>query len=110
MGGNGSPTENISLSLFVDNFIKPLLSQAPSFIHDTSDFLRKLEAVKNQIPSTALIGTFDVFSLYTNIPHDEGVLACFEALAEINHTIPPTDDLKVLMYWWPQSPDVPCTN
>ena len=74
VSGNGSPTENISL--FVDNFIKPLVSQAPSYIHDTLDFLRKLEAIKNQIPSTAIIGTFDVSSLYTNIPHDEGVSAC----------------------------------
>ena len=94
--GNGSPTENISL--FVDNFIKPLVSQAPSYIHDTPDFLRKLEAVKNKIPSTAIIGTFDVSSLYTHIPHDEGVLVCCEALAESNHTSPPIDDLKALMY------------
>ena len=88
--------ENISL-FFVDNFIKPLVSQAPSYIHDTPDFLRKLEAFKNQIPSTAIIGTFDVSSLYTNIPHD-GVLTCCEALAESNHTSPPIDDLKALMY------------
>ena len=96
VSGNGSPTENISL--FVDYFIKPLVSQAPSYIHDTPDFLRKLEAIKNQIPSTAIIGTFDVSSLYTNIPHDEGVLACCEALAESGHISPPIDDLKALMY------------
>ena len=87
------------LSLFVDNFIKLLVSQAPSYIHDTPDFLRKLEAIKNQIPSTAIIGTFDVSTLYTNIPHDEGVLACCEALAESNHTSPPTDDLIALLYY-----------
>ena len=37
-------------------------------------------------------------SLYTNIPHDEGVSACCEALAESGHTSPPIDDLKALMY------------
>ena len=91
MSGNGSPKENISL--LVDNLIKPLASQAPSYIHNTPDFLRKLEAIKNQIPSTAIIGTFDVSSLYTNIPHDEGVSACCRALAESGHTSPPIDDL-----------------
>ena len=37
-------------------------------------------------------------SLYTNIPHDESVSACCEALAERGHTSPPIDDLKALMY------------
>ncbi|PIK58362.1 hypothetical protein BSL78_04750 [Apostichopus japonicus] len=69
ISGNGSPTEKISL--FVDHFIKPLVPQINSYIHDTPDFLRKLEDIKNQIPSTAIIGTFDVTSLYTNIPHAE---------------------------------------
>ncbi|XP_072041826.1 uncharacterized protein [Amphiura filiformis] len=55
VSGNGSPTENISL--YVDHFIKPLVSQTPSYIHDTPDFLRKLEAIKDQIPSTAIIDT-----------------------------------------------------
>ncbi|XP_041453720.1 uncharacterized protein LOC121406912 [Lytechinus variegatus] len=69
LSGNGSPTENISL--FVDYHIKPLVSRAPSYIHDTPDFLRKLNDIKDQIPETAIIGTLDVSSLYTNIPHDE---------------------------------------
>ena len=95
VSGNGSPTENISL--YVDHFIKPLVPQAPSYIHDTPDFLRKLEAIKDQIPSTAIIGTFDVSSLYTNIPFDEGISATCEALSRNGHTNPPIADLKSLM-------------
>ncbi len=53
VSGNGSPTENISM--YVDHFIKPLVPQAASYIHDTPDFLRKLEAIKHQIPSTAMM-------------------------------------------------------
>ncbi|XP_072026492.1 uncharacterized protein [Amphiura filiformis] len=97
VSGNGSPTENISL--YVDNFIKPLVSQTLSYmyIHDTPDFLRKLEAIKDQIPSTAIIGTCDVSSLYTNIPFSEGISATCEALSRSGHTSPPIDDLKTLM-------------
>ena len=85
------------ISMYVDHFIKPLVPQAASYIHDTPDFLRKLEAIKHQIPSTAIIGTFDVSSLYTNIPFDEGISATCEALARSGHTSPPIDDLKTLM-------------
>ena len=87
LSGNGSPTENISL--YVDHYIKPLVSLAPSYIHDTPDFLRKLNSIKDQIPETAIIGTFDVSSLYTNTPHAEGIPASCEALARSGHSNPP---------------------
>ncbi|PIK54128.1 hypothetical protein BSL78_08969 [Apostichopus japonicus] len=66
-----------------------------SYIHDTPDFLRKLEDIKNQIPSTAIIGTFDVTSLYTNIPHAEGIAATCAALSKKVHPCPPISDIKV---------------
>ncbi|XP_071830742.1 uncharacterized protein [Apostichopus japonicus] len=91
---NGSPTEKISL--FVDHFITPLVPQINSYIHDTP-FLRKLEDINNQIPSTAIIGTFDVTSLYTNIPHAEGITATCAALSMKAHPYPPISDIKVLM-------------
>ena len=95
VSGNGSPTERISL--FIDSFLKPLVSKVPSYIHDTPDFLRRLEGIKSQIPNTAIIGTFDVSSLYTNIPHDEGVRACSVALSKAGHTTPPISDIANLM-------------
>ncbi|XP_041472561.1 uncharacterized protein LOC121421826 [Lytechinus variegatus] len=95
LSGNGSPTENISL--FVDYHIKPLVSRAPSYIHDTPEFLRKLNDIKDQIPETAIIGTLDVSSLYTNIPHDEGIQASCEALTASGHSSPPISDIKSLM-------------
>ncbi|XP_041461177.1 uncharacterized protein LOC121412433 [Lytechinus variegatus] len=95
LSGNGSPTEHISL--FVDYHIKPLVSRAPSYIHDTPDFLRKLNDIKDQIPETAIIGTLDVSSLHTNIPHDEGIQASCEALAASGHSSPPISDIKSLM-------------
>ena len=65
--------------------------------HDTLDFLRKLEGINGQIPNTAIIGTFDVSSLYTNIPHKEGIHTCSAALAKAEHTSPPLSDMASLM-------------
>ncbi len=78
--------------MYVDHFIKPLVPQAASYIHDTPDFL-----IKHQITRTTIIGTFDVSSLCTNIPFNEGISATCDALAKSGHTSPPIYDLKTLM-------------
>ena len=43
-----------------------------SFIKDTTHFLNKLEHLE-QLPQNAFLVTLDVSSLYTNIPHNEGI-------------------------------------
>ena len=52
--------------------LKPLCQRVPRFIRDDMDFL-------NYIPDTVqpdtLIVSFDVTSLYTNIPHNLGIEA-----------------------------------
>ncbi|XP_038075657.1 uncharacterized protein LOC119743326 [Patiria miniata] len=53
--------------------------------------------IQNQVPNTAIIGTFDVSSLYTNIPQDEGIAACSSALAKSSHDSPPISDIVSLM-------------
>ena len=85
ISGNGSPTEHISL--FVDSFLKPLVPRISSYIHDTPDFLRRILGIQHQVPSTAIIGTFDVSSLYTNIPHDEGIDACSKDFTPITDIV-----------------------
>ena len=55
VSSNGHSTERISQ--FVDYNLKPLVHKTASFIKDTTHFLNKL----------------DVSSLYTNIPHNEGI-------------------------------------
>ena len=91
ISGNGSPTEHISL--FVDSFLKPLVPQISSYIHDTPDFLCRILGIQHQVPSTAIIGTLDVSSLYTNNTHDEGIDACAKDLAESGHTSHPLQTL-----------------
>ena len=42
---------------------------------DTTHFLNKLDQL-GHLPSNAILVTLDVSSLYTNIPHNEGIDAC----------------------------------
>ena len=65
ISGCNSPTSN--LSTYIDFYLKPIVKQLPSYMQDTKHFLRTLR-------------TFDVKSLYTNIPHYEGITFCSTAL------------------------------
>ena len=70
---NNHPTERISQ--FIDYHLKPIVCTVSSYVKDTTDFLNKL-AKFNRLPDNAILGTLDVTSLYTNIPHSEGIAAC----------------------------------
>ena len=72
VSGNGSVTEIIFS--FVDYFLKDLVPSLDSYIQDTTDFLRKLDAL-GPLPDNSVIFTLDVTSLYTNIPHTDGLAA-----------------------------------
>ena len=61
--------------MFVDHHIKQLANKHPSFLQDTPDFLRNIKGIndKGKLPKNSILVTVDVSSLYTNIPHVEGV-------------------------------------
>ncbi|KAL9972935.1 hypothetical protein ACROYT_G019335 [Oculina patagonica] len=77
VSSNSHPTERISH--FVDYHLKPLVQNTDSFIKDTTHFLNKLKQL-GRLPQNALLVTLDVSSLYTNIPHNEGINACRQFL------------------------------
>ena len=77
VSGSGGPTEKISQ--FVDHFIGPLVPLSQSYIRDSTHMINILQHQK-PIPNM-LLCTLDITSLYTNIPHHEGVLAIKELLA-----------------------------
>ena len=62
----------------VEFHLQQIGKNVPSYVRDTTDFLQKLDKIKNT-PNNTLLVTFDVKSLYTNIPNAEGIKAGKEA-------------------------------
>ena len=85
-----APTKKISM--FVDHHLRPHVEQLPSYLRDTTHFLTRIQGLDTPPPGTLLV-TLDVKSLYTNIPHADGIEACREALDTRTHLQPPTEDL-----------------
>ena len=63
-----SYTENISG--FIDQILQPHVKNLGSYVKDTTYFLRKLQNVPC-VPKKAFLA-----SLYSNIPHNDGIKAC----------------------------------
>ncbi|XP_078584852.1 uncharacterized protein LOC144867010 [Branchiostoma floridae x Branchiostoma japonicum] len=85
LSANDCATERISA--FADFHLRPLVTRLPSYIRDTTDFLRRLNKL-GKVPPNATLVTLDVSSLYTNIPTDEGIQACREALQKSPADVP----------------------
>uniref|UniRef100_K7G6Y6 Reverse transcriptase domain-containing protein n=1 Tax=Pelodiscus sinensis TaxID=13735 RepID=K7G6Y6_PELSI len=77
---SGIGTLTTGLSSYVDTLLKPFVTNTPSYLRDTTDFLRKLQNIDN-LPNNTILATMDVEALYTNIPHEDGLQA-------IRNTIP----------------------
>ena len=90
VSSNSHPTERISD--FVDYHLQPLVSKLPSYVKDTNDFLNKLTLINN-LPNNTLLVTLDVSSLYTNIPHNDGIYACYHYLNTRSHKTIPSNTL-----------------
>ena len=78
INGIGSITEN--LSVYVDHHLKTLVPRIPSYIKDTNHILNLLLVL--ELTSGDLLVTIDVYSLYTNIPNNEGISATNRSLEE----------------------------
>ena len=85
VSGCDGPTDH--LSAYVTHFIQPLASNLPSHIKDTKHFLNLIEKLP-PLPPNALLVTADVTSLYTNIPHEEGIAAVIHFMEEYKHLLP----------------------
>ena len=94
VSSNSHLTERISQ--FVDYHINPLVSTLNSHIKDTTDFLNKLSNLGN-LPNNAILVTLDVSSLYSNIPHNQGIDACRHFLDTHPNKHIPTETLCDLL-------------
>lgn len=70
VAGPASPTHRISK--FIDILLRPFLPHIESYLKDNTDFLQKLPRI---VAEETILVTFDVVSLYSNIPHDLGMKA-----------------------------------
>ena len=70
-------TPTMNLSRWVDIQLQPLVKNLPFYLKDDNHFLRKINEInKNHtLPRDALLVTWDMRSLYTNIPHKKGLEA-----------------------------------
>ena len=89
-----SPTEKISA--FVDEFLKPMAQELPSYIKDTTHFLQKIDKV-GEISEDTYMVTLDVKSLYTNIDNEEGLRVFEEELEKRSVKNTPSFAIALLM-------------
>ena len=81
-----SPTDQ--LSNYVTHFIQPLAEILSSYIRDCKQFLQLLESLP-PLPENAILATADVTSLYTNIPHEEGIESVLHYMKLHANILPP---------------------
>ena len=74
----GSITEKISV--FVDSHLRQYTPRILSYIKDTAHFINIMKNI--QLDPEDLFVTIDVGSLYTNIPHNEGIAAINRMMEE----------------------------
>ena len=91
-----SPTEIISQ--FLDHFLQPCFPQIKSYVKDTGHFIFLLEEI-GALPGPTLLATFDVTSLYTNVPLEEARKAVGRSLLCSRHSgdVPHTESLLHLL-------------
>lgn len=83
------PTERVSS--FVDSILQPLVTSLPSYTRDSSDTISKVKSFHANASDKVLIFTMDVKSLYTVIPHNDGLIALKHFLNKRPVLEPPTD-------------------
>ena len=70
------------ISEYVDYNLQPIVREIPSYVKDTSDFLRKINAIEFVSDNSYLV-SLDIKSLYTSIPNVEGIKTVRKSLG--NH-------------------------
>ena len=83
-------------SQFVSYHLHKHVETLPSLIKDFTSCVMKLQSWNN-IPEGTLLVTLDASSLYTNVPHQEGIDACIESLNTRTIQQHPTKDLAELI-------------
>ena len=92
--------DNFSLKIWTNELKNdnPLSNLHPSYLQDTPDFFRCIEEInKDNLPANSILFSVDVTGLYTNIPQDDGLEFCREALKSRTDKSVPTSFLIELL-------------
>ena len=85
-----------NLAKFLDIYLQPIMKKLPAYLKDTTQFIHEISNLT--INNNTWLVT--VKSLYTNIPNEEGIQACYNAWLEKETTDPqhpPAETLKQLL-------------
>ena len=74
------------ISEFVDYYLQPEVEKLKSYVKDTTDFVKKIEAIDHVSDDSHLV-SLDVRSLYTNVPHKERIEAVKQTLTKSKPSI-----------------------
>ena len=69
------------ISEFVDYYLQPEVKKLKSYVKDTTDFIKTIEAIGHVSDDSYLV-SLDVRSLYTNILHKVGTEAVKQKLSQ----------------------------
>ena len=87
-----------NLAEFLDFYLQPIMKQLPAYLKDTTQFIQEITDLS--IHNNTWLVTVDVKSLYTNIPNEQGIQACYQAWLEQetkDSQQPPAETLKQLL-------------
>ena len=87
-----------NLAEFLDIYLQPIMKQLPAYLKDTTQFVNEISEIP--VEQNTWLVTVDVKSLYTNIPNEEGIQACYEAWRTretMDPQHPPADVLRHLL-------------
>ncbi|CAG2221668.1 unnamed protein product [Mytilus edulis] len=101
------------LSNLLDILLKPLCIKVPSFVRDDMDFLNY---IPDRVPLDTILVSFDVISLYTNIPHELGLKAVqywlekyLDEIPELQSTLSENNTYFKYFFEKGQKPHFSCT-
>ena len=86
------------MSAFIDEILKPLIPELASYCRDTYHLINQLSSHSN-IENGTLLATFDVVSLYTNIPYNLGTEAIEFWLHKRRDIIPERFSNTFILSW-----------
>ncbi|XP_041419667.1 uncharacterized protein LOC121393892 [Xenopus laevis] len=86
------------IAVMLDTVLNPIVVCTKSYVKDTTDFINKLNEIELNTKDVFLC-TMDVSSLYTSIPHDQGIEVITAAMADLGLPGGVVDLLLQLLGW-----------